>query len=148
MLKLTTPFTQLDTALRYALGSRVTDKSGNEYIYLLGVASTVAGDAVTYDGAYATTRLVANGKGNVAIAMGACVASTYGWYQIKGLATGITLTAVTTGMPLYSTATAGQLDDAVVAGDLVAGAFAYGTGGTNASCTFILNYPFATDTLS
>jgi len=148
MMRLTTPLTQLDTTALYALGSKVMDKSGNEYIYLLGVASTVAGDAVTYNGAYATTRLVANGKGPVAIAMGACVASTYGWYQVRGLATGITLTAVVTGMPLYSTATAGQLDDAVVAGDLVANAFAYATGGTNASCTFEINYPFATDTLS
>lgn len=147
-MRLVTPLTQLDTTARYTLGSRVADKSGCEYIYLLGVASTVAGDAATYNGAYATTRLVANGKGPVGIAMGACVASTYGWYQIKGLATGISLTAVVSGMPLYSTATAGQLDDAVVAGDLVAGAFAYGTGGTNASCTFLLNYPFATDTLS
>jgi hypothetical protein len=148
MMKLVTPLAQIDSSALYALGSKVTDKDGNEYIYLLGVASTVAGDAVTYNGAYATARVSANGKGPVAFAMAAIVAAKYGWYQVRGLANGLTLTAVVTGMPLYLTATAGQLDDAVVAGDLVANAFAYGTGGTNAACTFEINYPFCTDTLS
>jgi len=146
-MKLVTPLTQLDTTALYALGSRVADKSGNEYIYLLGVASTVAGDAVHYNGAYATTRAVANGVGPIAFAMGACVASTYGWYQIAGLATGITLTAVTTQLPLYLTATAGQLDDAAVGADIVYNAFSYSAGGTNASATFLIRYPFSTNTV-
>jgi hypothetical protein len=144
MMKLTTPLTQLDTTALYTLGSKVMDKSGNEYIYMLGVASTVAGDAVIYTGAYATARAVANLKGPLAIAMGACVASTYGWYQISGLATGISLTAVVTQTPLYLTATAGQLDDAVVATDLVYNAFAYSVGGTNASFTCLIDHPFVT----
>ena len=148
MIKLTTPLTQIDSSPLYTLGSRTTDKSGNEYIYLKGVASTVAGSAVTYDGSYATALAVANAKGCVAIAMAAIVANKYGWYQIKGVATGISAATVISGAPLYLTATAGELDDAVVAGDLVAGAFAYGKGGTHASCTFYLNYPFCTDTLS
>jgi hypothetical protein len=120
------------------------DKSGNTYIYLLGVASTVAGDAVIYNGAFATARAVANLKGFVAFAMAAIVASKYGWYQISGLTNGLTLTAVVTAAPLYLTATAGQLDDAVVATDLVYGAFAYGTGGVGAACTFIIDNPFVT----
>lgn len=62
-----------------------------EFIYLLGVASTVAGDAVSYNAAtFATTRAVA-GAGipwTIAFATAATVASTYGWYQISGIAVG------------------------------------------------------------
>ena len=144
MMKLVTPLDQVDSTALYTVGSKVMDKSGNEYIYLLGVASTVAGDAVIYSGAYATARAVANLKGLVAFAMAATVAAKYGWYQTAGLVNGLTLTAVVTAAPLYLTATAGQLDDAVVATDLVYGAFATGTGGVGAACTFIVNHPFVT----
>jgi hypothetical protein len=74
--------TVIDTEKRQQLGSRDFDKDGNEYIYLQGVASTVAGDVVSFDEAHLTTRLVANAKGRVAVAMAATVASTFGWYQI------------------------------------------------------------------
>ena len=143
-MKLVTPLDQVDSTALYTVGSKVMDKSGNEYIYLLGVASTVAGDAVIYSGAYTTARAVANLKGLVAFAMAATVAAKYGWYQTAGLVNGLTLTAVVTAAPLYLTATAGQLDDAVVATDLVYGAFATGTGGVGAACTFIVNHPFVT----
>jgi hypothetical protein len=55
------------------------------------VASTAAGDAVTYNGStVATTRAVA-GAGipwTIAFATAATVASTWGWYQISGIAVG------------------------------------------------------------
>jgi len=60
-----------------------------EFIYLPGVASTVAGDPVTWQGTtFATTR-AAVGAGvpmNLAFATAATVADTWGWYQISGLA--------------------------------------------------------------
>jgi hypothetical protein len=58
-----------------------------DFIYLLGVASTVAGDPVTYNGTtFATTRgITAAGIPDVVVfASGATVASTYGWYQMTG----------------------------------------------------------------
>ena len=60
-----------------------------EFIYLLGVASTVAGSPVTYNAQTGQTTLAAVGTNlpqPVAIAMSANVASQYGWYQIGGLA--------------------------------------------------------------
>jgi hypothetical protein len=147
MMRLTTPLTQVDTTALYALGSRVQDKSCNEYIYLSGVASTVAGSAVTFTGAYATRLAIADMVGPVAFAMAATVASTYGWYQIAGLATGITLTAVTTQLPLYLTVTAGELDDAAVGGDIVHGAFSYSVGGVHGSATMLIYYPSVTNTV-
>src|SRR5690348_6955244 len=65
-----------------------------EFIWLPGVASTVAGDVVNYsisDGAASggsTTRWAGTaGTGlPIAVATAATVASTWGWYQISGAA--------------------------------------------------------------
>jgi len=101
---------------------RATDPTygSGEFIYLAGVASTAASDWVTYnmdDGS--TTRLAANAIGPVAVAMAATVASTWGWYQIGGKAVGAASTGFVDNANVYATATAGEVDDAVVAGDRV-----------------------------
>lgn len=62
---------------------------GGEFIYLLGVASTVVGSVVTFDASTYQTTLSAVGANlprRVAFAMAATVASEYGWYQISGMA--------------------------------------------------------------
>lgn len=94
-----------------------------EFIYLKGVASTAVASWVTYnldDGG--TALLAANAIGPVAIAMSANVASQYGWYQIQGKAVGKALAGFVDNANVYATATAGSVDDAVVAGDRVKGA--------------------------
>ena len=91
-----------------------------EFIYLAGVANTAIGSWVTYnldDGS--TALLAANAIGPVAVAMSANVASQYGWYQISGKAVGLALTGYADNGLVYATATAGSIDDAVVAGDRV-----------------------------
>jgi hypothetical protein len=85
-----------------------------EFIYLKGVGSTVAGNAVVYDEAGATTRTVAASRGPVAIAMSANVANQYGWYQIRGIATVSALTVVADA-PVSLSATDGSLDDLTTA---------------------------------
>jgi len=60
-----------------------------EFIYLKGVVGTVAGSLVTYNGATGVTALAPVGTNKpqpVAVAMAACVANCYGWYQISGIA--------------------------------------------------------------
>ena len=90
-----------------------------EFIYLKGVASTVVGSAVTYNADdYSTALLAANAIGPVAVAMSASVASTFGWYQIQGKAV-IKAGTVADNGNVYATATAGTVDDAIVAGDRV-----------------------------
>ena len=57
-----------------------------EFIYLKGVASTAVGSIVEYDTSFQTglaTAAVATPR-PLAVAMSACVASEYGWYQISG----------------------------------------------------------------
>lgn len=90
-----------------------------EFIYLLGVASTEAGDWVTYNADdFSTTRLVGNAIGPVAVAMSANVASQYGWYQIQGKASA-NAAVVSDNGKVYIDSVAGRCDDAVVAGDKV-----------------------------
>jgi hypothetical protein len=129
------------------LGMRQFDEDGNEFIYLQGVASCEAGSWVSFDEAHVTTLLVANAVGRVAVAKAAVVASSYGWFQIYGKNTAAkVLAGFADNGKIFSTATAGSVDDAAVAGDLVVGAIGRSaiSGGV---ATVELNYPFATDNL-
>jgi len=91
-----------------------------EFIYLSGVASTVVGSWVTvHEDGFTTTLLAANDIGRVAIAMSINVASQYGWYQISGKGVGKVAASFADNGLVYATATAGTIDDAVVAGDRV-----------------------------
>lgn len=99
-----------------------TGGGGAEFIYLLGVGSTVVGSLVTYNAttfqtALSPTNATTDGS-PLAVAMSANVASQYGWYQISGLAV-IKKTAVpfapSTGLWLsgtsgrvYTTASSGK----------------------------------------
>jgi hypothetical protein len=121
-----------DTVQNHPLGTiiRANDPTygDGEFIYLLGVASTIVGSVVTYDAATYQTVLSAVG-GNipraVAIAMSANVASQYGWYQISGqavvaktatvsLAAGAAVGVLTTGL-IAGTGTGKEIQGAVVA---------------------------------
>jgi hypothetical protein len=67
-----------------------------------------------------TSLLAANAIGPVGVAMSAnAAATTFGWYQISGKAVGKALAAYADNGLVYATATAGSIDDAVVAGDRV-----------------------------
>lgn len=122
-----------------------------EFIYLKGAANTVRGSWVTYnDDDHSTTLLAANAIGPVAVAMSACVASEYGWYQIRGKAIGLALTGFVDNANVYATATAGSVDDAVVAGDRVKnakGASAVDAPGTGLA-EFEIDRPWMDDALA
>jgi hypothetical protein len=119
-----------------------------EFIYLKGVANTAIGTWVTYNADdWSTTRLAANAIGAVGVAMSACVANNFGWYQINGKAIGLALTGYVDNALVYATATAGSVDDAVVAGDRVKnaiGASAVDTPSTGFA-EFEINRPFMDD---
>jgi hypothetical protein len=149
------PIDVTDTVKRHPLGTivRATDPTygSGEFIYLLGVASTAVGSWVLYnmdDGS--TSLLAANDIGPVAVAMSANVASQYGWYQIQGKAVGKALTGFLDNANVYGTATAGSVDDAVVAGDRVKnakGASAVDTPSTGLA-EFEIARPFVDDALA
>jgi len=121
------PITEVSTTQKHDLGTRIrckdfgANQNGEaEFIYVKGVASGAVGSWVTFnEDDYATTLLAANAIGRVGILMSALVASTYGWAQVSGKAVGKALTAFADDGHVYATATAGSVDDAVVAGDRV-----------------------------
>lgn len=149
------PITDTGTTQKHPLGTRVKAKDVSnttsfgeaEFIYLKGVASTAAADWVTYNATdFTTTRLAANAVGSVAVAMSANVASQYGWYCIFGKCNGLSANDIAINLPVYIGGTA-AVDDAVVDGDLIHGAFSRSTiTGAVATGVFELTYPFVLDT--
>jgi hypothetical protein len=120
------PVATVSTVKNHPLGTIIQAKDPTygqaEFIYLAGVTGTVAGSWVTYDIDGATALLAASAVGPVAIAMGANVGSSYGWYMIHGKHSAALCwasLALTSNGLLYATASAGTADDAVVSGDRI-----------------------------
>jgi len=97
-----------------------------EFILLVGVASTVVGSLVTYNATTYQTTLSANTANQatpVAVAMSACTAGLFGWYQIGGLAVvKKTAVAVNAQVPVYQSATVGRVMPTAASGKQVLGA--------------------------
>ena len=149
------PIAVTDTVQNVPLGTIVCAEDPTlgegQFIYLQGLASTVVGSWVTYNQSdNTTTLLAANAIGSVGIAMSANVANQYGWYQITGKAVGLALAGFVDNANVYATATAGSVDDAVVAGDRVKiakGASAVGTPAAG-QAYFEIQYPYMDDGLA
>lgn len=98
------------------------DYGAGEFIYLKGAANTAAGSVVVYNADdFSTALAAANAIGPVAIAMAASVADKFGWYQISGKGVAKVLADFADNANCYLTATAGSIDDTVVAGDYIFG---------------------------
>jgi hypothetical protein len=146
------PIAVTETTAMHPLGTRVqaNDPSygAGEFIYLEGLADTAVGSWVTFNqDDNSTALLAANAIGPVAVAMSANVANQYGWYQVYGKAVGKALASYADNGLVYATATAGSIDDAVVAGDrvkLALGASAVGTPSAGLA-EFEIQYPFMDD---
>jgi hypothetical protein len=149
---------ETSTTAQHPLGTRITAKDfganqngPGEFIYLKGVASTAEGSWVTFNQDDGTSALLAaNTIGPVGVSMSANVANQYGWYQIYGKAVGKVLAAYADNGDVYATATAGSVDDAVVAGDRVKnakGASAIDFPATGMA-EFEIQYPFMDDGLA
>lgn len=143
----------IDSTKTHPLGTRGLDEDGNEFIYLTGIACTIAGSWVVFDEDHVTTlptnAVTSSPVGRIAIAMEVIeptsTASAFGWYQIYGKnASAVANADVAVDKQLYLTANAGYVDDADGGFDLILGAIS-GVAGTSAtSCAFtaLINYPF------
>src|SRR5690349_10188375 len=129
---------------RFRLLTKKTDIAGNVYIYLKGVASLAAGDAVVFDEAGATARLSTSTAvaQPVAVAMAAnTAATTFSWFQIYGKATVNCAATVGADAYLQSSGTAGQVDDLTAVGKTIVGMTSASAGASNV-LTAWLDYPF------
>lgn len=127
------PIAVTDTVQNHALGTivRANDPTygAGEFIYLLGVANTVAGLWVTYNTTTFQTTLgpsTANLACPVAWAMSANVASQYGWYQIAGLTpalkTAVKADPAVNAQRIYISGTTGRVMQTSAAGKCILGA--------------------------
>ena len=123
------PIADTSTTQKHVLGTIVRGSDPTygegEFIYMLGVASTVVGSLVTYDATTWQTALTTHvpvQARTVAVAMSANVASAYGWYQISGMAV-IKKTAVLIGaqVTLALGLTAGRVKGTSTSGMQIAG---------------------------
>lgn len=120
------PIEDTSTTQQHELGAMVQAKHATygvvTFCYAKGVASTAVGDMCMIDNyAGTTTRTVAATRGRVGVAMSANVASQYGWYAVEG-AVPVKAGTVAAQGQVFSTATAGTVDDASVAGSMIQGA--------------------------
>lgn len=133
----------------YASGS---DAYGaGEFIYLKGVASTIATNLVAYDPLNGTTTLVtaaAHGTDKpsypVAVAMAATTAGTYGWYQIAGAGLVRCTGSWNPATPVYVAAASGALVPTTATGDAVLGITPLASSSTT-SIKVLMNRPHMTD---
>lgn len=145
------PIETVDTTANHPLGTRIKAEDPTygpgEFIYLPGCTNGADGAWVTFDpDDYATTALVADAVGQVAVLMSAMDATTkYGWGQIYGVSPATqTLTAFADGARVFCTACAGFVDDTSVAGDMVNGAKG-ASASTARSADVSLAYPWVND---
>lgn len=115
-----------------------------EFIYLKGAASTAAGDCVTWDSAFATTRVTNGMLGPIGFAMSANVANQWGWYQIAGIAIANTAGTVVSGAAVQ-TASTGAVDDTTTSTRYITGALFRSADGTPSANKALLaiQRPFA-----
>lgn len=146
MIKIITPLSQVDSSPAFTLGTQTMDKSGNIYVYMLGVASTIVGSWVTFDEDYTTTLLVANAIGPVAVSMGINVASKYGWYQIWGKAEACVITTCADNANIGFETTSGYVGDGYADGDRIAGAISRESSGAGTGVYTVQIYnPYVCD---
>lgn len=153
----TQPIANSDTTQRHQLGTRVFASDpvygDGEFIYLKGVASTVVGSVVTWDGAttgtptYQTALMAASSANTgqpVAISMSVNLATGFGWYQISGTAVVVAAVLGGAGVKVFSNATAGTVSSAVLAGQQIVNARSDSATGTPSAGLAVLQieHPF------
>lgn len=114
-------FEETSTTLIFRLGEKCVDSEGGEWVYGQANGAIVAFDAVKVDNDYQLAALTTTISGaeptSVGLAQVAFADNEYGWVFVGnggGVGSGIKVNALTlcaTDVKLYTTATAGKVDD-------------------------------------
>lgn len=146
---------EVSTTQKLAFGTIVRaedpDYGVGEFIYVKGVTSGATKAWVTINpDDWTTTLLAANAIGPCGVMMATLDAATdFGFVQISGKALGKCLTQFADNGRVYITGTAGSVDDASVAGDVVHNAKGASlTAVDSGYAEFELNRPFTEDRVS
>lgn len=135
-----------DASQLFPLGARAAEPNGNEWVYLRGTTSVLAGGWVLVGSGFVTSSAVADDQGRLAIAGTAHVdASTYGWFQIYGQTNSARISdAIAASVPLYLSASYGHISDTDVAADAIVGAVSLAAS-VGSTCLVSISYPFVHD---
>jgi hypothetical protein len=133
-----------DTSPSFAVGTVVNLNDGGQAIYVQAASTCATWSAVTVtvDNKVAplTTTNSANSKA-VGFAQVSIASAYYGWVQLGGKPRVNVAASCQPSVPLFTTATAGVLDDATVTGGLVAGLVATTSAASASAVTCIAGYP-------
>jgi len=133
-----------DTAAQFNVGTVVNLDDGGQAVYVQASSDVAQYSAVSvrFDNTVVpiTTTNSANSK-VVGFAQASIASASYGWVQIGGKPVVKLAASCLPAVPLYTTATAGTLDDAPVSGGLVAGIVALTTASGATALTCVAGYP-------
>jgi hypothetical protein len=133
-----------DASPSFAVGTTVNLSDGGQAVYVRASSDVAQYSAVSVrvDNTVVpiTTTNSANSK-VVGFAQASIASAYYGWVQIGGKPVVKLAASCLPAVPLYTTATAGTLDDAVVSGGLVAGIVALTTASGATALTCVAGYP-------
>lgn len=143
------------TMFPVTVGTQVSTSNNGRYIFARAESDIAAFDCVIFSTfansasltpilravPITTTNAAALGYSMVGFAQNAIVSGTYGWIGLNGVLQVSLLIACNPKVPLYTTATAGKLDDTTVSAGYIQGIVA-NTSATSASAPFcIINNP-------
>jgi len=133
-----------DASPSFAVGTTVNLSDGGQAVYVRASSDVAQYSAVSVrvDNTVVpiTTTNSANSK-VVGFAQASIASAYYGWVQIGGKPVVKLAASCLPAVPLYTTATAGTLDDAPVSGGLVAGIVALTTASGATALTCVAGYP-------
>lgn len=110
----------------FTVGTRAQDYNGKEYVFVQSASAIAAYDVVNipHDGSFIaaglTTTTAPTGQA-IGVAPAALASGDYGWVQIYGNARISVLGSAAKGINLWTTSTAGALDDATASNYQVQG---------------------------
>jgi hypothetical protein len=120
----TAAFADLNAGNAAGLGDVAEDYAGNRYVFVQASGAVAQYDAVQIGSTYvaqALTKALADTGLPVGVAMGTLTSASYGWACIKGVTSVNVLQTCSSSTALYTSGTAGKLDDTTTSQDKIAG---------------------------
>jgi len=141
------PIATVDSSPVFNLGQKCEARNTStgyigEFVYMKGVASTATGlwCLLNYDNG--TVSLLADGDiGGVGVAMGAIVASKYGWFQVRGKGVGMLAASIADNAGLYISAAGVAIATASGKSEIQGARAAAASGSSAANTEVELHYP-------
>lgn len=125
----------------FSLGDEVADHAGNIFRFCQASGAVAVNDCVVITSAgiaQAITSTLGTAGGYVGVAQAALASAEYGWAQVLGVTSLQVLSTCSAGVALYTSGTAGKLDDASASQVKVAGAQLVANATTSGVYTAIL----------